>query len=97
MQRNILVTLTGNISTWQWLCRNRPQLPLSEYSFILLIRIAGGGGGAQTGSTRHVGHSWPTVSAPGDCELSTGTTLCSYIICSQCYYMHIYFFSWHSE
>jgi hypothetical protein len=26
------------------------------------------GGGAQTGSTRHVGHFWPIVSAPGDCE-----------------------------
>jgi hypothetical protein len=26
------------------------------------------GGGVQTGSTRHDGHFWPLVSAPGDCE-----------------------------
>jgi hypothetical protein len=26
------------------------------------------GGGVQTGSTRHVGHFWPIVPAPGDCE-----------------------------
>jgi hypothetical protein len=26
------------------------------------------GGGVHTGSTRHCGHSWPTVPAPGDCE-----------------------------
>jgi hypothetical protein len=26
------------------------------------------GVGVQTGSTRHVGHFWPIVSAPGDCE-----------------------------
>jgi hypothetical protein len=26
------------------------------------------GGGVQTGSTRHVGHSWPIVPAQGDCE-----------------------------
>jgi hypothetical protein len=25
-------------------------------------------GGVQTGSTRHVGHFWPVVPAPGDCE-----------------------------
>jgi hypothetical protein len=24
--------------------------------------------GVQTGSTRHVGHFWPVVPAPGDCE-----------------------------
>jgi hypothetical protein len=27
-----------------------------------------GGVGVQTGSTRHVGHFWPFVSAPGECE-----------------------------
>jgi hypothetical protein len=32
----------------------------------LLIRIVEGG--VQTGSTRHVGHFWPIVPAPGDCE-----------------------------
>jgi hypothetical protein len=26
------------------------------------------GVGVQTGSTRHVGHFWPIVSAAGDCE-----------------------------
>jgi hypothetical protein len=26
------------------------------------------GGGVQTGSTRHVGHFWPIVPAPGECE-----------------------------
>jgi hypothetical protein len=26
------------------------------------------GGGVQTGSTRHVGHFWPIVPAPVDCE-----------------------------
>jgi hypothetical protein len=26
------------------------------------------GGGVETGSTRHVGHFWPIVPAPGDCE-----------------------------
>jgi hypothetical protein len=31
-----------------------------------LIRIVGGG--VHTGSTRHVGHFWPIVPAPGDCE-----------------------------
>jgi hypothetical protein len=34
--------------------------------FIFLIRIVGGG--AHTGSTRHVGYFWPIVPAPGDCE-----------------------------
>jgi hypothetical protein len=28
----------------------------------------GGGGGVQTGSIRHVGHFWPIVSDPGECE-----------------------------
>jgi hypothetical protein len=27
-----------------------------------------GRGGVQTGPTRHVGHFWPIVPAPGDCE-----------------------------
>jgi hypothetical protein len=31
-----------------------------------LIRIVGGG--VLTGSTRHIGHFWPIVHAPGDCE-----------------------------
>jgi hypothetical protein len=37
------------------------------YNFIypLLYRPLVGGG---TGSTLHVGHYWPTVSAPGDCD-----------------------------
>jgi hypothetical protein len=26
------------------------------------------GGGVQTGSTRHVGHFWPILPDPGDCE-----------------------------
>jgi hypothetical protein len=32
----------------------------------LLIRIVGGV--VQTGCTRHVGHFWPSVPAPGDCQ-----------------------------
>jgi hypothetical protein len=36
---------------------------------IFLTRIVGaGGGGVQTGSTRHVDHFWPIVPAPRDCE-----------------------------
>jgi hypothetical protein len=34
--------------------------------YFFLIRI--GGGGVQTGSTRHVSHFWPVVPAPGDCD-----------------------------
>jgi hypothetical protein len=30
------------------------------------IRIVWWGGGVKTGSTRHVGHFWPIVTAPGD-------------------------------
>jgi hypothetical protein len=26
------------------------------------------GAGVQTGSTQHIGHFWPIVPAPGDCE-----------------------------
>jgi hypothetical protein len=38
-------------------------------STIFLIRIVGGGGGGvQIGPTRHVGHFWPIVPAPSDCE-----------------------------
>jgi hypothetical protein len=36
------------------------------YHFILQIHIVGGG--VQNGSTRHVGHFWPIVPAPGDCK-----------------------------
>jgi hypothetical protein len=31
-----------------------------------LIRVVGGG--VHTGATLHVGHFWPIVPAPGDCE-----------------------------
>jgi hypothetical protein len=34
--------------------------------YIFLIRIVRGG--FQAGSTRHVGHFWPIVTVPGDCE-----------------------------
>jgi hypothetical protein len=34
--------------------------------FFFLIRIVEGG--VHTGSIRHVGHFWPIVPAPGDCE-----------------------------
>jgi hypothetical protein len=30
---------------------------------------SGGGVGVHTGSTRHVGHVWPIVPTPGDCEV----------------------------
>jgi hypothetical protein len=33
-----------------------------------LFLICKVGVGAQTGSTRHVGHYWPIAPAPGDCE-----------------------------
>jgi hypothetical protein len=36
----------------------------TNYFFFICIS----GGGAQTGSTRHVGHFWPIVPAPSDCE-----------------------------
>jgi hypothetical protein len=41
------------------------QLALLRRVFIL-IRIVEGG--VQAGSTRHVGHFWPIVPVPGDCE-----------------------------
>jgi hypothetical protein len=34
--------------------------------YVFLIRIVGSG--VQTGSTWHVGHFWPIVPGPGDCE-----------------------------
>jgi hypothetical protein len=36
-------------------------------SFIGIFFYLNIGGGVNTGSTRHCGHSWPIVSAPGDC------------------------------
>jgi hypothetical protein len=44
------------------------HLPIEMYNLSpsLVIRIVGDG--VQTGSTRHVGHFWPIVPAPGDCE-----------------------------
>jgi hypothetical protein len=44
-------------------CKCTPQD--LQYS-LCLFRIVGGG--VQTGSTRHVGHFWPIVPAPGECE-----------------------------
>jgi hypothetical protein len=43
-----------------------PARTHSLYFFFILISIVGGG--IQTESTRHVGHFWPIVPAPGDCE-----------------------------
>jgi hypothetical protein len=39
------------------------RLRLRLYFFIWILE-----GGVHTGSTRHCGHSWPIVPAPGDCE-----------------------------
>jgi hypothetical protein len=36
------------------------------WSLIFLFRIVRGG--VHIGSTRHVGHYWPIVLAPGDCD-----------------------------
>jgi hypothetical protein len=47
----------------------QPVVLPTELSTLLnsfLIRIVGGG--VQTGSTRHVGHFWPIVHSPCDCE-----------------------------
>jgi hypothetical protein len=41
-------------------------LALRTKVFFLFILIFGGG--VHTGSTRHCGHSWPIVPAPGNCE-----------------------------
>jgi hypothetical protein len=38
-----------------------------QLSFFFNLNIRGGGG-VHTGSTRHCGHSWLIVPAPGDCE-----------------------------
>jgi hypothetical protein len=38
------------------------------YRFMFSSFAKWGGGGVQNGSTRHVGHFWPIVAAPGDCE-----------------------------
>jgi hypothetical protein len=48
---------TGTVSV-RWTC--------SGYLKEKKIRMVGGG--FQTGSTRHVGHFWPIVPAPSDCE-----------------------------
>jgi hypothetical protein len=42
------------------------ELSLLVINLFLLIRILGGG--VHTGSTRHVGHFWPIIPAPGVCE-----------------------------
>jgi hypothetical protein len=36
--------------------------------FLLFLFISILGGGVHTGSTRHCGHYWPILPAPGDCE-----------------------------
>jgi hypothetical protein len=37
---------------------------ITNYFFLIRIVV----GGVHTGSTRHIGHFWPIVPAPGDCE-----------------------------
>jgi hypothetical protein len=37
-------------------------------NFLIFFLISILGGGVHTGSTRHVGHFWPIVPDPGDCE-----------------------------
>jgi hypothetical protein len=56
IQENNLYDFTLNKSAWKGLST------LNSFQ----IRIVGGG--VQTGSTRHVGHFWPIVTVPGDCE-----------------------------
>jgi hypothetical protein len=46
-----------------WILPNKHFNPTGNF---FLIRIVGGG--VHTGSTRHVGHFWPIVPAPGYCE-----------------------------
>jgi hypothetical protein len=44
----------------------RPRALFVYYLFIFIyLNIRGG---VHTGSTRHCGHYWPIVPAPGDCE-----------------------------
>jgi hypothetical protein len=43
-------------------------LLMSIYSSWTFFFNSHSGGGVQTGSTRHVGHFWPIVPTPGDCE-----------------------------
>jgi hypothetical protein len=38
------------------------------YILFFFLNSHSWGGGIQTWSTRHVGHFWPIVPAPGDCE-----------------------------
>jgi hypothetical protein len=45
----------------------RDYTVLDVFFYFLLIRILGRGG-VQTGFTQYVGHVWPNVPAPGDCE-----------------------------
>jgi hypothetical protein len=42
------------------------ETPVDFHHFF--FKFAQWGDGIQTGSTRHVGHFWPIVPAPGDCE-----------------------------
>jgi hypothetical protein len=40
----------------------------SAFYDMLFYSQSGGEDGVHTGSTRHVGHFWPIVHVPGDCE-----------------------------
>jgi hypothetical protein len=53
-------TICGPCREWN------PDHPV--YNFVFNSHSEGGGGGDQSGSTRHVGHFWPIVPAPGDGE-----------------------------
>jgi hypothetical protein len=61
--------------TWSWSLTSI-QCQSQEFwnytfipSYILMVFLFEyWGGGVYTGSTRHCGHPWPIVSAPGDCE-----------------------------
>jgi hypothetical protein len=51
-----------------WDSNSRSQRPSERRHFMLIFLIRTLGGGVHTGSTRHRGHYWPIVPAPGDCE-----------------------------
>jgi hypothetical protein len=49
------------------ICRNCMRCAITPLLFFLILR-----GGVHTGSTRHCGHYWPIVHAPGDCDGEVG-------------------------
>jgi hypothetical protein len=66
MQKNITFTFEQMRTCEQILKREIYNKCGNECFSVSKNRIVGGG--VQTGSSRHVGHFWPIVPAPCDCE-----------------------------